>query len=200
MTTNQTSNQPNLDPLDIDELTFPPGIHATVLTGTVAATGGTTAHLVVWAERLRRCPGCDQPGPDNRGCPVTLNSDGQPWEWSHEHGCGAWWGCEWGALDVVDGVTVAEAQTLIDRVGWLAVVEADSARDTLLQHLGDQLTDQIALFDGLVGDGVDADEAERQATTGSETAPGVFRDGGRWVAWDHDPVVDGGIIEVWEDQ
>ena len=82
----------------LTEMTMPEGIHAEVLSSSLASTDGHAAHLVVWGPARRTCDGCGQSEwPVERSCPVNIDSAGfgDLQMWNHQHGCGVWWSPPW---------------------------------------------------------------------------------------------------------
>ena len=164
-------------------MTMADGIHAEVLSSSLASTGGHAAHLVVWGPALRICPECgENEWPADRPCPVTIDSGGfgDLQMWSHQHGCGEWWSPPWTSRDLSswepteDGVREA-----IEEIAQ-AVREGDEAEVADVEgSLRELLADVLAML----AEGGDVPDCLQ----GSELEPGVWRNGDQWEAWDFDP-------------
>jgi hypothetical protein len=191
----------------LSKLALPAGTHATVLTGRDVVSGLQLAYPVVWADRpYDTCPRCGQPVARVVGqCPVMLNTGagqgGQIQEYSQQHGCGQWLSVDWSEVpasdrlsDVTEDDVAASARTFATRLAEAITLRRERIRRRLREDLEEAL--------GRLAEPLDDDETEqdraRDVRTGSEVEPGVYSEGGEWVAWDYDPDGSGDTIAVRE--
>lgn len=160
---------------------LPAGVHTADLTGT-DSWGNEATYTVVWADRpYDTCPRCGESVTRTPECPVVLDRSTQGLQVETvdlAHGCGDWLRIRW--------EVVGEGETVADRVAAQAAADVTARRGDVMARLRRELADAL---------GADPEDA----ITGSETEPGVYRDGGVLVAWDHDPAGGGEILEVTRD-
>jgi hypothetical protein len=142
------------------------------------------------------CIECGQPLPAGRPGPVTWFSQGQgQGTHNHEHGCGVW-------------NLPEEVQLLVEHDD---LYKLDDLLAGLVDRLDTKVTTQQRESDA-TGVRVDlikelrtflrsheGDDEEDILPTGSDVEPGVYREGGRWVAWNFDPRDETETITVTED-
>ncbi len=172
------------------DLTLPTGTHAETITG-VDSDGAHVEYLIVWRDRpFDLCPRCHETVARVIDAPPVLINPGyvggQLDQLDLQHGCGCWLTVHWEQAD-----NEIEAVEIAARMAVDLQAEIERARRTMLADLRSNLTDALALL----ADGVDPDDV----TTGSEVHPGVYREGGRWLAWDFDPDGSGDTITADED-
>ena len=110
--------------------------------------------------------------------------DGELWvssTWSRQAGCGEW----------PEIVTLAVPADQIDRLDE-AMTSLRRLRD---ERIAEKVADVTERLTAELRAVLDADPDDRDPT-GSETAPGVYIDGGQWVAWDYRPGAWGEVITV----
>jgi len=153
--------------------TSTPTLHREVLTQTYPAADRV---LVVWADRpYDRCPRCGQHVEVEVGCPVGTDWPNQMViECDQQHKpCGLWLRVDWLARMVVDPADDAAVEaTLTEGVTAIWVETWEDTARTIRERLVEAWR---AVHNG------DWD------STGSETEPGVYRDGGTLLAWDYGP-------------
>ena len=168
----------------LTEMTMPEGIHAEVLSSSLARAGGHAAHLVVWGPAPRTCPGCGQSEwPVERSCPVNIDAGGfgQLQTWNHQHGCGTWWGVPWTSRNLMRWEPTEDAVREVVEELVETVRERDEvAVADIERRLRELLTEVLAE----VAAGADPDALPGG---GSELSPGGWHNGEEWEAWDWDP-------------
>jgi len=168
----------------ISGVELPAGTHVTVLTGRDIVTGGQLANTVVWADRsYAACPRCRETIPIVvEHCPVLLNvgacSGGAIEARDLQHGCGQWLSVGWAALD--NDAAAEDVLAVAEELATRRATDLTAARDHLRARLRAELANVLAA----------------DLVTGSETEPGVYCDGGTWLAWDYDPDGSGDPITV----
>jgi len=168
-----------------------PHSHATTLTATDPYQT-ELRETVVWVDRAYNdCPRCHQPGQrvvDQ--CPVQINGGacvgGEIEEWDQRHGCGEWLSVDWEVVEPAgdeptdEEIRVVATRLLIARDQELAKTNAE-IKTRLVTELREALG---RLAEPLEADETDEDRCE-EVRTGSDTEPGVCRDGHLWLAWDY---------------
>lgn len=186
-------------------LDLPAGTHAGVLTGRDVVSGEQLAYPVVWADRpYGTCPRCRQPvARVVEQCPVMLDTGagqgGQIQEYSKQHGCGEWLSVDWDEVrpgdqlaEVAEDDIVAAARLLAARL----VAAIASERENIRRRLREDLQDALCRLAGPLEGGETAEDRADEVRTGSEVEPGIYQEGGQWVAWDYDPDGSGDTIAV----
>lgn len=173
-----------------------PHTHAQVLSARNLTSGDVDRLVVVWADRnYDTCPRCGQPVPVDPGNPVYFDNPPNPTtERDQKHGCGFWMSVASATFDpdlLDDGVDLDDHVAAIAAELEKAYAEQVAAanqriRNGLLQNLVDFLE-------------FDPEDREDEAG-GSETNPGIYRDGDQWAAWDYPTTDDGDPITVYEDE
>jgi hypothetical protein len=196
-----------MDAEALGTLDLPTGTHAAVLTGHDVVSGEQLAYPVVWADRpYDTCPRCRQPvARVVEQCPVMLDTGarqgGQILEYSKQHGCGEWLSVDWDEVrasdrlaDITDDDVAAAARLLAARLAETIA----SKRDHIRMRLREDLQDALRRLAEPLEDDETAEDRTDEVRTGSEVEPGIYQEGGEWVAWDYDPAGSGDTIAVHE--
>lgn len=176
--------------IDTEAMQLPAGTHATVLAGRDVVTGEDLAYPVVWADRsYGACRRCAQPVAWEVDCPVVLNvgagQGGAIEPLSQQHGCGEWLSVDWTELD--QGASEADVVAAAGRLAAGLAAEIDTARASVRAGLCRDLEGALARLAEPLGEGETPEDRAEEVCSGSDTGPGVYCEGGRWVAWDYDP-------------
>ncbi len=187
--------------MQLDQLDIPAGIHTTVLTGRDIVTGESLAYSIVWADRTyNRCPRCHQPVNSVTDCPVILNvgagQGGQIEETSKQHGCGEWLAISWREIGGGQDATEQDIVTAAAELATERTQEIDDDRARRAGELREELRTALRRLREPLASGETEEDRTDEVRTGSETEPGIDRDGDTWLAWDCDPSGDGEPIVV----
>lgn len=198
--------------MDVDDIRLPDGIHATLLTDRDIVTGEMLAYPVVWADRpYSDCPLCGQDIGVEEACPVALNTGagqgGQIEEWDKTHGCGYWLSVSWREVtapagrdttdddqedqedeEVAPGIGEDDVLTVARELAADREQQIAAEQKKIRGKLRKELAASIARLGEPLGDGESLEDRADEVTTGSETEPGVYCDGGQWLAWAYEPV------------
>lgn len=133
---------------------------------------------VVWAALpYGQCPGCRRAEvPAGHGLLVDDKDFGVAALDARCPNCSRWLGSVW--VQITDDIDETAART---RCADLYAAHLAEVRELVEDRCRRWLTAAVA--DG--------------RETGTDTEPGAYRDGGQWVAWDHDPTEPGAVVEVW---
>ena len=179
-----SSNEFMMTAEDVDRMTLPKGIHATILSARDASTGIMVHTAIVWADRtFWDCPRCTQPiARQVDDCPVTLNGGypgGQVEPFSQQHGCGEWLSADWQECEPEEVVIRNTALVMAAGREEEMNTERKAIRDRLETDLRWAITQLAA-----------GESTAEEVTTGSDMTPGVYYDEyitREWLAWDYDP-------------
>lgn len=182
-------------------LELPAGTHAAVLRD-VGNSGPYPPQIVVWTDRpYQACPLCRQPvQPDMSGHPLQLNG----WfvePFSQQHGCGQWLDFRW---EVVAGTgdggqeTADDVLRLAEELAGALEESSGHEREQTRRRLRGELGAALERLAEPLEEGQTPQDRAEEVRTGSASDPGVYCDGGQWLAWDYGPGDAEDLVEVFE--
>jgi hypothetical protein len=188
--------------VDIKEVKLPPYIHATILCGRDVVSGDTNEYVIVWADRAyNTCPQCRQPVHTEVDCPIHLDAGacqgGQLLEYDQQHGCGEWLGVHSANIEpsdspddspeIIEGVTEHAVLAAADKLSAARTADIAVQVATIQRRLRRDLRAALNRLAEPLGADETADDRADEITNGDEIQPGVYHDGGTWLAWDYHP-------------